>query len=148
MAVKNREMISRCGYKCHLCLAYRENVRSDADRERFRRGLLEYYRYPLKLEACYCDGCLADDAGNPVLLTPGCRVRRCVLKKGLENCAVCETYPCRVLEKKFIDGKKVREKYGAAIPKADYERFVAPYENKGTLDAIRKEKRRRRAKSR
>jgi hypothetical protein len=41
---------------------------------------------------------------------------------------------------KFIDGKKVVAKYGAPIPKRDYDRFVGPYENKTTLDAIRKKK--------
>jgi hypothetical protein len=148
MPKKNKDIISRCGFKCNLCLAYRENVKSDADRERFRNGLLKYYGYPLKLEDCICDGCLADDSRNPILLTPACRVRRCVLKKGLENCADCELYPCRTLEKKFIDGKKVVEKYGAPIPKKEYERFVAPYENKKILDAIRKEKKQDRARSR
>jgi hypothetical protein len=135
-----KDIIGRCGYKCNLCLAYRENIKSEADRKRFRDGLFKYYRYPLSIEASYCDGCLADDRDNPILLTANCRVRACVLKKKLENCALCDQYPCKTLEKKFIDCKKVVKKYGAPIPKEDYDLFVGPYENKKTLDAIRKNK--------
>ncbi|MDH4272221.1 MAG: DUF3795 domain-containing protein [Candidatus Aminicenantes bacterium] len=133
-----KDIIGRCGYKCGLCLAYRENIKSDADRKRFRDGLLKYYRYRLSLQDCYCDGCLADDRKNPTLLTPNCRVRPCVVKRRLDNCASCDRYPCRTLEKKFIDGKQVVKKYDAPIPKKDYDRFVGPYENKKRLDAIRK----------
>jgi hypothetical protein len=140
MQKNKKDIISRCGYKCNLCLAYRENVKSVADRMRFRDGLLKYYRYPLTIDECYCDGCLADDNENPILLTADCRVRPCVLKKRLENCAYCELYPCKNLKEKFVDGKKVIEKYGAPIPKEDYDRFVRPYENKKILDTIRKKK--------
>lgn len=135
-----KDILGRCGYKCNLCLAYRENIKSDADNRRFRDGLLKYYRYRLSIEACYCDGCLADDRENPVLLTPECRVRPCVLKRRLENCASCDRYPCKTLEKKFIDGKDVVKKYGAPIPKTDYDRFVSPYDNKKTLDDRRKKR--------
>jgi len=138
MPRNKNDIIGRCGYKCGLCLAYRENIMSAADKRRFRDGLLKYYGDELSVEACYCDGCLADDREKPILLTPDCPVRPCVVKRRLENCASCDRYPCRTLEKKFIDGKKVVAKYGAPIPKKDYDRFVGPYENKQTLDAIRK----------
>jgi hypothetical protein len=140
-----KDTIARCGFKCNHCLAYRENIKSDLDnKKRFRDGLLKYYRYLLAVEECYCDGCLAEDSENPVLLTADCRVRSCVIKKGLDNCASCELYPCKTLAKKFVDGKRVIEKYGAPIPKVDYDRFVRPYENKKTLDAIRRQRNARR----
>jgi len=141
MRKHEKDIIGRCGYICSRCLAYRENIKSDADKKRFRDGLLKYYRHPLRWEICYCDGCLADDRDNPVLLTAECRVRPCVLKKRLENCASCDRYPCQVLERTFQDGEKIAKKYGAPIPKRDYDRFIGPYENKKTLDAIRKKRR-------
>jgi len=141
MPKAKKDIIGRCGYICSRCLAYRENIKSEADKKRFRDGLLKYYRHPLPVETCYCDGCLADDSENPILLTADCRVRPCAVKKGLENCAFCDRYPCRTLERKFIDGKKVVAKYGRPIPKRDYDRFVAPYESRKTLDAIRAKKR-------
>ncbi len=138
MPGRKKDTIGRCGYICSRCLAYRENVKSEADKKRFRDGLIRYYGHPLPVEDCYCDGCLADNRDNPILLTADCRVRPCVVKRRLENCASCDRYPCRTLEKKFIDGKKVVAKYGAPIPKREYDLFVGPYENKKTLDAIRK----------
>jgi hypothetical protein len=134
-----KDIIGRCGYNCGRCLVYRENIEKDPDnKRRFRDGLLKYYGHRLPLKECYCDGCLADDSENPILVTADCRVRPCVLTKGLDNCASCEVYPCKTLARKFIDGKRVIEKYGAPIPKADYDRFVGPYENKKTLEALRR----------
>jgi hypothetical protein len=140
MTRRKKDIIGRCGYICSRCLAYRENIKSEADKKRFRDGLLEYYRHPLDVEICYCDGCLADDRENPILLTADCRIRLCAAKKGVENCAFCDRYPCPALERKFIDGKKVVAKYGAPIPKKEYDRFVAPYESRKTLDALRRKR--------
>jgi hypothetical protein len=133
-----REIIARCGFKCNLCLIYRDNLKRVKDRERFRDGLLKYYGHKLTLEECYCDGCLTDDSENPVLITADCPVRPCVMAKGLENCAYCDKYPCQELERKFIDYQKIRERFGAPIPEEDYRRFIMPYEGRQVLEKIRR----------
>jgi hypothetical protein len=132
-----KPIIGRCGYRCDLCLIYKDNLRAPQDRERFRNGLLKYFGYRMTLDECYCDGCLTPDSEHPILVTADCLVRPCVLAKGLENCASCDEYPCSKLQKKFIDYGKVRERYGAPIPDEDYRRFVMPYENKPVLEQIR-----------
>jgi hypothetical protein len=134
------DIISRCGYRCDLCLIYRDNLKGVKDRERFRDGLLKYYGHELTLEECYCDGCLTDDRENPVLITADCRVRPCAIAKGLDNCASCDRYPCHDLESRFFDYGKVKERFGAPIPEEDYRLFIMPYEGREVLDNIRKSK--------
>jgi len=135
------EMIARCGFKCHLCLIYRDNLKKDAqNRQRFRDGLERIYGDKLTLEECYCDGCLTPDGENPVRINTECQIRPCVIEKGLENCAYCEQYPCKIMEPKMIDYEKVKGRYGGPLPEEDYQVFVMPYENRKTLDKIRRKR--------
>ena len=132
------EIISRCGYRCDMCLIYRDNLKGERDMRRFRDGLLKYYGDRLTLEECYCDGCMTPDSENPILITFDCRVRPCVMARGLENCADCDEYPCKDLEKRSVDYERVKERHGGPLPEADYETFVKPYESRQRLDEIRR----------
>jgi len=133
------EIIARCGYKCDLCLIYRENLRKDAqNRQKFRDAMEEYYGDKLTLEECHCDGCMTPDSENPVRITKDCEVRPCVMARSIENCAYCVQYPCQTLEKRFVERRKVEERYGSPIPEEAYRLFIMPYENKRTLDGIRR----------
>ena len=92
----------------------------------------------MALKKCYCEGCLANDDENPVLLAAKCKVRSCVIKKGLENCAYCEEYPCE----KLMDtaGLCSREKFIARhgeIPEEDYNICYRMFENAPRLEGIR-----------
>jgi hypothetical protein len=132
------DIIAYCGFKCGQCLIYRENLKKDErNRQRFRDGLEKYYGDKLTLEECYCDGCMAPDSENPVRITADCKVRPCVIAKGLESCAYCDQYPCQNLQRKFVDYRKVKERFGAPLPQEDYEVFVMPYESRQVLDEIR-----------
>ena len=135
------EMIARCGYNCGLCMIYRQNLKGEEDRIRFRDILKKYYGDEVTLEACYCDGCLTDDSENPVRITTECRIRPCVLEKGIDNCAWCDQYPCSMLERAMIDYDVVEKRYGAPIPREDYERIIKPYESRKVLDSIRQKAR-------
>ncbi|MFZ5980089.1 MAG: DUF3795 domain-containing protein [Candidatus Zixiibacteriota bacterium] len=138
-----KRIVARCGYRCDLCLAYRENIKNTDDQARFSDGLMKYYEYYLPIENCYCDGCLTDDSVKPQLIDPGCEVRACVIKKKLENCSFCEEYPCDILKEKFIHGEVVEKNFGKPVPQEDYDRFIKPYENKETLDKLRNRKRKK-----
>ncbi|MBA7677467.1 hypothetical protein ES703_85725 [subsurface metagenome] len=131
------DIIARCGYRCNLCLAYKDNIKSEQDRRKFRDGVFRYYSDRLTLDECYCDGCLTDDSENPKLIDTECRVRPCVIEKGLDNCAYCGQYPCKELEPKMIEYQKVERRFGAPIPKEAYECFIKPYESREVLDEIK-----------
>ena len=135
------DIIARCGYKCNHCLIYRDNIKGEEDRRRFRDSLLKYYGDELTLEQCYCDGCMTEDSENPVRVDVDCQVRPCVIEKGLNNCGSCEEYPCKVLEPKIVDYQRVPERYGGPLPEEDYEIFVKPYEIRRTLEEIRQKRR-------
>ena len=133
------DIIARCGFKCNLCLIYRDNLKKDErNRQKFRDGLEKYYGDKLTLEECYCDGCMTPDSANPVRISKDCTVRPCAIEKGLENCAYCEEYPCENLERKFVDYRKVKKRFGGPLPEEDYKVFVMPYESRKVLDKIRK----------
>jgi hypothetical protein len=135
------EIIARCGFRCDLCLIYRDNLKKDPqNRQRFRDGLEKYYGDKLTLEECYCDGCMTDDSENPIRITTDCKVRPCVIARGIENCAYCERYYCPDVEKKFIERHKVEERYGAPIPEDAYKLFIMPYESRHVLDGIRRKR--------
>jgi hypothetical protein len=136
------DIIARCGFKCNLCLIYRDNLKKDENnRQKFRDALERIYGDKLTLEECYCDGCMTPDSENPVRINTECQMRPCVIEKGLENCGHCEQYPCRILEPKMIDYQKVMERYGGPLPEADYKDFVFPYESRKVLDEISRKRR-------
>jgi hypothetical protein len=136
------DIIARCGFKCNLCLIYRDNLKKDErNRQRFRDGLEKYYGDKLTLEECYCDGCMTPDSENPIRINTECKMRPCAIEKGLENCGYCEQYPCPILEPKMINYDKVKERYGGPLPEEDYKVFVMPYENRKVLDEINKKRR-------
>jgi len=131
-----KDIIAPCGYKCNLCLAYRDNNKGSDEQIRFSDGLRIYYDYYIPIEQSYCDGCLAKANGDVQKLDPDCKIRACVEKKKLENCAHCKDYPCEMLKEKFVFRDDVEKKFGRPIPEKDYETFVKPYESKEVLDAI------------
>ena len=50
-----------------------------------------------------CDSC-KNGSGNP-----GCAVRKCAKEKGIEACALCDSYPCEIFGK-FFEGYPVLKK--------------------------------------
>ena len=129
------EVLTRCGYRCDLCLAYASNVsKNPADREKLSDGWFKYYGFRIPPERILCDGCMAQD---PRLIDKACPVRPCVIEKGLQNCAQCEDYVCDRLVERLVTYVGVRERAGAPIPEDDYQCFIRPYENERRLSALR-----------
>jgi hypothetical protein len=121
-------ILTRCGYRCDLCLAYKPNVEAYPDnRQILSDGWYQYFGFRLPAEAICCDGCMAD---NPKLIDQNCPVRPCVIEKGLENCAQCEQYVCEMLTERLVVFEEVQQRVGVEIPEQDYVLFIQPYENK------------------
>ncbi|HNS51184.1 MAG TPA: DUF3795 domain-containing protein [Anaerolineae bacterium] len=129
------KVLTRCGYRCDLCLAYAPNVASDASRrEKLSDGWLKFFGFRIPPERIVCDGCLAE---NPRLIDRSCPVRPCVIQKGLQNCASCEEYICDRLAERLVTYKGVRDSAAGLLSEDDYQCFVRPYENKRRLEALR-----------
>ncbi|HNZ02176.1 MAG TPA: DUF3795 domain-containing protein [Anaerolineaceae bacterium] len=128
-------VLTRCGYRCDLCLAYRPNLESNPEnRQILSDGWFTYFGFRIPPEEILCDGCLAEDAR---LVDTACPVRPCVIERGLPNCAACGQYICAKLEERVVSREEVRQRMRAEIPEEDYQRFILPYENKPRLEEIR-----------
>ena len=138
-----KDLFSKCGANCGRCPAYRENVRSDADRQRCSDGWHKYLGARLSVQRCYCDGCQTPDNENPVLVYGryGCKIRRCAVFNGVQTCAHCSAYPCEDVRTQFSFDSESREKLaarlGTPIPEEEYLTFIEPYELHKHLDEVR-----------
>lgn len=128
-------VLTRCGYRCDLCLAYRPNVAANpANQQKLSDGWHTYFGFRIPPADILCDGCMADD---PHLIDRNCPVRPCVIERGLDNCAQCGQYVCDKLRERLVVYEEVRQRVGAEIPEEDRACFIRPYENKQRLDALR-----------
>ena len=129
-------ILSRCGYRCDQCLAYRPNVEANpSNQQALSDGWHKYFSFRIPAEKIICDGCMAQ---NPYLLDKACPVRPCIIERGFANCAECSDYICSKLAKRLVVYEEVAARYGHAIPEEDRRRFIAPYENRKRLDGLRR----------
>ncbi len=128
-------ILTRCGYRCDLCLAYRPNVAANpSNRQKLSDGWFKYFGFRLPAAEICCDGCMADE---PKLIDTSCPVRPCVIERGLDNCSQCEHYVCEKLAQRLVVYEEVAGRIGAEITEDDYRCFIEPYENKRRLDVLR-----------
>lgn len=125
---------ARCGFLCTNCPAYKENIHSDADRERLSVVFQKLYGYTIAPEAVYCDGCLEPDENNPRRLgTERCPIRDCVLEKKIPHCGKCSAFPCDLMNRHLATVETVVTKAREMLTPEEYRDFVEPYLSRGFL---------------
>jgi hypothetical protein len=128
------EILSRCGYRCDLCLAYRPNVEADpSNRQILSDGWYKYFGFRIPADQIICDGCLAQ---APRLIDKSCPVRPCVVERGLHHCAECPEYICAKLADRLVVYEEVAARCPRPISKEDRRQFIGPYENRERLDDL------------
>lgn len=134
-----KDLFAKCGNNCGRCPSYKENLKTDEDRQRCSDGWEKYLGFrlsPGKLRLC--DGCQTPDDENPVLYKNGCKIRRCAILNGVETCAHCSAYPCEdLLVLQDVSRAEIEARLGAPILEEEYLTFIEPYENLKHLDGIR-----------
>jgi len=99
--------LAKCGCDCINCPTYKENIRTMENRKICSAGWEKYVGIklsPEKLRAC--DGCsVLDEKRKTYYLN--CKIRKCAIINGIENCAFCKGFPCDELKK---PGKKYRKR--------------------------------------
>lgn len=134
-----KDIFSKCGFNCGHCPSYKENLKTQKDRQRCSDGWHTYHGFritPEKLRRC--DGCHTPDDENPVLYFKyGCNIRKCAIKNGVKTCAQCSGYPCEDVKRNSINPEEIASRIGTPIPDEDYLAFVEPYEGLKHLDEIR-----------
>ncbi len=133
-----KEILTRCGFRCDVCLAYRANAEANpANPQILSDGWHKYFGFRVPAEAIICDGCLAEGGR---LIDQTCPVRACVIAKGVANCSECREYPCDMLEGRLVVYEKLAGKHPCPIPPEDRALFIAPYENKDRLDRLKRDR--------
>jgi len=133
-----KPILTRCGYRCDLCLAYRPNVeKAPSNQQKLSDGWHRYFGFRLPPSEICCDGCMEE---NPRLIDKSCPVRPCVIERGLDNCSQCDRYVCERLKERLVVYDEVKQRVKADIPETDYVSFIRPYENKQRLDELRSPK--------
>jgi len=136
-------MIAKCGCNCSKCPSYRENLKTFTEREHCSRGWEKYLNIKLKPEKLrLCDGCDVEDEYRNVSYL-NCRVRKCAIFNGINNCAFCSEYPCPDVSGLHIIQKpdareKIEKRMGGIVPEKDYLAFIEPYEGMKHLDEVSK----------
>jgi hypothetical protein len=128
-------ILTRCGYRCDLCLAYKLNIaQNPSNQQKLSDGWYKYFGFRLPSSEICCDGCMT---ANPKLIDQSCPVRPCVIEKGIDNCSQCELYVCEKLTERLVVYEEIKRRVGAEISEDDYLCFIRPYENKRRLAALR-----------
>jgi hypothetical protein len=128
-------ILTRCGYRCDLCLAYKPNIeKNQANQQKLSDGWYKYFGFRLHAAKIVCDGCMSD---SPKLIDQSCPVRPCVIDKSLDNCSQCDSYICEKLTERLVDYEEVMNRVNTEIPEDDFLCFIHPYENKKRLEALR-----------
>ncbi len=130
-----KEVIAKCGYRCDLCLAYPANVKRQDRRAELSDGWFKCFGFRIPGDQIVCDGCLAE-GGKQV--DSGCPVRACAVARGVANCSECDSYPCDTFGKRQVTWEELSK--GKSITAEERELFVRPYENKATLDELRRKR--------
>jgi hypothetical protein len=131
-----REILTRCGYRCDLCLAYKENVEKDDRRNLLSDGWQKYFGFRIEPEDIVCDGCLNDDCIKNRLLDTGCPIRPCVKEKGYENCSQCDEFMCEKFKQRVVDFDEMKKQHGS-ISRIDYKLFISAYDNKKRVSELK-----------
>jgi hypothetical protein len=142
-------VLTRCGYRCDLCLAYRPNIEADPGSARvLSDGWHRYFGFRIPPEQIACDGCLSQDGHR---IDASCAVRACVIALSVDTCADCEAFECgstgqpgdvcATLTTRDVSRAEVELRMGAPVPKEDYIRFIRPYEGLVRLRALRAQRR-------
>jgi len=120
-------IIARCGYRCDLCPAYRENLHGPEDQQRTSDGWFKYYGFRIPPNQIFCDGC-RDEQPKARRIDTACPIRPCAISRGMDTCAQCPERGCERFESRRVTREWIEQRIAAPVPPEDYQRFVLPYE--------------------
>lgn len=131
---KSSFILSRCGFRCDLCMAYLPNIVAHPENAaRLSDGWHTYFGFRIPPEKIQCPGCLAEVKQT---LDGDCPVRPCALTKQVETCSQCNEYPCAQLKERLFSFESMQQSHRFPISPCDYWEFIFPFENNGRLSAL------------
>lgn len=92
------KIIAACGIVCSECPAYIATLNDDEEmRKKTAEDWSKAFGVTLAAKDICCDGCM-EEGGKYFAHCFECEIRKCVLEKGILNCAHCEDYACEKVE--------------------------------------------------
>ncbi|HUI31543.1 MAG TPA: DUF3795 domain-containing protein [Candidatus Acidoferrales bacterium] len=131
------EIISRCGFRCDQCPAFKGNNNTPADQIKTAAGWSRFFGLKMSPDKIICNGCLSNECVGHDLPDSECPIKPCVLERGMNTCADCFDYPCEKLMERIRGVDEVISKFKGKISQEEYDTFIAPYDSRKTLDEIR-----------
>jgi hypothetical protein len=102
-------IVAACGLDCGSCPAYIATQANDeAEIAEISALWSQEYGGDIKPENVWCDGCVTEGVRRCGHVAE-CKIRTCVVERGLENCAACADYACDVLAGLFDHAPGARE---------------------------------------
>lgn len=135
-----KEILTRCGYRCDLCLAYKENIDKEDKRQLLSDGWYKLYGFRIEPNDIYCEGCISSNCLKAKLIDKGCAVRPCVIERGYENCSQCDEFACSKLEERIVRYEELQSKFVDKIKRQEKKHFIKPYENYDRLKDLREKR--------
>lgn len=132
-----KEILSRCGFRCDLCLAYKENIDKNDQRQILSDGWFKYFGFRIEPDLIICNGCVGDGCLSSKTLDVDCPIRPCTIEKGYENCSQCDDFLCDKFKQRAVDFGDIQKKSKIKIPQRDYKLFISPYENKKRIEDLK-----------
>ena len=128
--------LSMCGYRCDLCKVFAPNVMKNDKRKEQIQAWQKYCGgfEEVTPENTYCEGCRCDKP-DAKRLDMECPVRKCVAKKGFDNCGCCKDYPCKISDlKKGLCFEDAKNKSGDKFDAGEYEEYLRAFDNEKRLN--------------
>jgi hypothetical protein len=95
------KIIAFCGLVCNECPAFIATQNDDdIEKERLAKEWTKEYKHEIKAQDINCDGCVSIE-GSHIGYCGICEIRSCAIDKAVKNCAYCEDYSCKKLNKFF-----------------------------------------------
>lgn len=132
----SKEILTRCGYRCDLCLAYKDNIAKEDKRQLLSDGWYKYYGFRIEPSDIYCEGCISSNCLTADLIDDECPVRPCVIEKGYENCSQCDDFVCEKFQERVVCLEDIQNQFDEKIKRNDYRYFIKPYENLKRLNEL------------
>lgn len=139
--VAKDRIYSKCGFHCNRCPAFKDNSRTELDRERGSALWEKYFGLHFKPDIVRCEGCQATEPWKTGNLLPdrSCPIRACAVHNDVVTCAHCSLFPCEEYSRRVPGADLRRQREIAAnikISDEEYQDYLEPFDGQTHLREI------------
>jgi len=104
-------MVAYCGLICSDCPAFIATKADDLKKAEETAALWKKeYKIDIAANDIWCDGCIT--LGKKCAHCRVCEIRACGMKRGVNNCGLCEDFACEKLDAFFVNAPGAKKTLG------------------------------------